>query len=85
VFLLPFFFFLLLSLLLYQCCGRIITKRTNTGTPRTCKQRFCPLCTLIYREIYFYFFFLISEVEVRVSPLSTSATNWPTVPDQDDR
>jgi hypothetical protein len=32
-----------------------------------------------------YAFFLVLWAEVRLSPLNTSATNWPTVPAPDDR
>jgi hypothetical protein len=36
-------------------------------------------------EIYFSFFFLVSWGGVRLSPLGTSATDWPNVPAPDDR
>jgi hypothetical protein len=40
---------------------------------------------IVYSTTMAVVFFLVSWSGVRLSPLGTSATNWPTVPAPDDR
>jgi hypothetical protein len=52
----------------------------------TCLDPYKAIIRRIYRNVVLVlFFFLVSWCVVRLSPLGTSATNWPIIPAPDDR